>query len=186
MKEKQSSSQNIDFPKKTPFYLAQTQNLRCHYMGNHFGDQFRTSKSDLDELFPFFQKISFFLLLQEKTCPWYAKNIKMAFYHQGTLPLNIGFREKHLTDKKKSKFCLKNCFFLSSSISVPEASVMEKKLCRPWKTAYIKGLFYDTYCTGTEMELERKKTVFEAKFGLFLSVRCFSLNPILRGNVSWW
>ena len=68
-------------------------------MGNHFGEQFRTSKSDLDELFPFFQKISFFLLLQEKTCLWYAKNVKMAFYHQETLPLNIGFREKHLTDK---------------------------------------------------------------------------------------
>ena len=66
LKEKRSSSQNIDFPKKTPFYLAQTQNLRCHYMGNHFGDQFRTSKSDLDELFPFFQKISFFYSCKKK------------------------------------------------------------------------------------------------------------------------
>ena len=66
LKEKRSFSQNIDFPKKTPFYLAQTQNLRCHYMGNHFGDQFGTSKSDLDELFPFFQKISFFYSFEKK------------------------------------------------------------------------------------------------------------------------
>ena len=131
MKEKRSSARNIEFPKKTPFYLAQTQNLRCHYMGNHFGDQFRTSKSDLDELFLFFQKISFFYSCKKKHVYGMKKNVKMAFYHQERLPINMGFRGKHFTDKKKSKFCLKNCFFLSSSVSVPQASVMEKKLCRP-------------------------------------------------------
>ena len=135
-------------PEKDPLFLAQTQNLRCQYMGNHFGDQFRTSKSDLDELFPFFQKISFFYSCKKKHVYGMKKNVKMAFYHQERLPINMGFRGKHFTDKKKSKFCLKNCFFLSSSVSVPQASVMEKKLCRPWKTAYIKGLFYDTYCTA--------------------------------------
>ena len=66
LKEKRSSTRNIEFPKKTLFFLAQTQNLRCQYMGNHFGDQFRTSKSDLDELFPFFQKISFFYSCKKK------------------------------------------------------------------------------------------------------------------------
>ena len=131
MKEKRSSARNIEFPKKTPFYLAQTQNLRCHYMGNHFGDQFRTSKSDLDELFLFFQKISFFTPARKNMSMVLKKNVKMAIYHQETLPINIGFRGKHFTDKKKSKFCLKNCFFLSSSVSVPQATVMEKKLCRP-------------------------------------------------------
>ena len=111
LKEKRSSTQNIEFPKKTLFFLAQTQNLRCQYMGNHFGDQFRTSKSDLDELFPFFQKISFFYSCKKKHVYGMKKNVKMAFYHQETLPINMGFRGKHFTDKKKSKFCLKKLFF---------------------------------------------------------------------------
>ena len=69
-------------------------------MGNHFGDQFRTSKSDLDELFPFFQKISFFYSCKKKHVYGMKKNVKMAFYHQERLPINMGFRGKHFTEKK--------------------------------------------------------------------------------------
>ena len=114
LKEKRSSARNIEFPKKTPFYLAQTQNLRCQYMGNHFGDQFRTSKSDLDELFPFFQKISFFYSCKKKHVYGMKKNVKMAFYHQETLPINIGFRGKHFTDKKSPNFASKTVFFFQA------------------------------------------------------------------------
>ena len=48
----------------------------------------------------FSKKSHFFTPARKNMSMVLKKNVKMAIYHQETLPINIGFRGKHFTDKK--------------------------------------------------------------------------------------
>ena len=81
-KPKRVSTLKMEFPKNASFFLAEISNLSYQYIRFRIGEEFRTSKFELDELFLFFQKISKFGFFKKKCVYAIQKIGKKVISHQ--------------------------------------------------------------------------------------------------------